>query len=243
MGCREVGVQEFGRFYKAEGSVFIDGSCMSPSSRLLARAGSAVVQMSDGAVAKSVVAHLPRGFQQSAAQAEHYGHLLASLCSEPGVQAVVDCGSVHTASVRGPRFNQQPSRSYGGLWKLNVNPLETRKTKAHRTLEQARADGDEADFHGNAAADTAAKQAVANTMPPEIVLSPLRGRVCFILDFYMAVGRVLASYPPSKQMWGSPQRARGRPRSAAKHQAGRLVATPSLGSLASADGSAWSADV
>ena len=208
--CRGVEVDPvtFHGFDTDGGPVYLDGSCLYPHSRTLARAGASVVQMSGSEVTRAVKANLPKGLAQNAALAEHYSFLLASLSSAQAVVAVADCNSVVVAAECGPSFSHAPSKTYAGLWKVNHHPLVVRKTKAHRTQAEALAQDDAADFFGNQAADRLAKEAAVDALPPEVELRAAFNAIAKAMAFYRAVAKMLASFPPARDIWGKLARAR-----------------------------------
>ncbi len=95
--------------------------------------------------------------------------------SEQGVVPVTDCGSVHRSAVGGQKCATREKRPWAAVWAgIDEQLGQTLKVKAHLTLEQSRAMGQEEIWHGNVAADAAAKQTAAMLLPPEAICQRLR---------------------------------------------------------------------
>ena len=148
---------------------YIDGSAFFSADPYLASAGASVIQHDRGAVTKRLTASIPLEFPRQAAFAEHLAAMLTERHYPAGHQpkAVADCASVVTASHRGRDFAVGEKRTAAGLWvDMRSSGIQVRKTKAHRSYGEAKAQGDETDWIGNDLADTWAKKAAANYLPP-----------------------------------------------------------------------------
>ena len=148
---------------------YIDGSAFFSADPYLASAGASVIQHDRGEVTKRLTASIPLEFPRQAAFAEHLAAMLTERHYPAGHQpkAVADCASVVTASHRGRDFAVGEKRTAAGLWvDMRSSGIQVRKTKAHRSYGEAKAQGDETDWIGNDLADTWAKKAAANYLPP-----------------------------------------------------------------------------
>ena len=140
--------------------VYLDGSCMNPSLEGWAIAGAACVQQ-QGHHEVAITSSIPADFEQTAATAEHIAALMFhQTAAAGGVEAVVDCASVHR-SFQNKAWAQGERRPFGGLWRqCGPQQHKATKTKAHRTKD----DGD-GHFEGNEAADRWAKKAALMSSP------------------------------------------------------------------------------
>ena len=163
-------------FSSSGGEVFGDGSCIYPSFAPLARAGLAIVQVSeDGNLDRAVYGAIPAALPQTSLAAE-YGALSAAYDNSIGVNYVGDCEDV-VRSVNGPVDAALTSRSpHACTWRLLLHrygeALGTRvlsaiKTKAHRHLSDVEESANEKRrYWGNFLADQYAKLGGELHAPP-----------------------------------------------------------------------------
>ena len=150
--------------------IYIDGSAYDAGDPYAAAAGAAAVQMEAGTVVRGIRVTVPSDFPLDSAFAEHLGLLLSDRHSRGNGdrEAVADCASVVSSAHNGHVFATGERRVAAGIWKeVQREGLCVRKTKAHRSREQAEAEGDLEDFLGNQAADDWAKQAARKGRPTE----------------------------------------------------------------------------
>ncbi len=150
------------------GSVYIDGSCTPSPIRGLARAAGSLVMMGEGGLPfKTLQLPVPRHLPQTSQAAEYFMMSAAFSFVRGSADFVGDCLNVVRRFTSAAAKALAPNGKYAGLILPSFRDPEARRTvgvrwtKAHRTLV-----GDEppevaADIRGNAAADEAAKAAVA----------------------------------------------------------------------------------
>ena len=152
--------------------VYTDGSCFCGTDPILASAGAAAVQVyPDGTPARAAWVTLPSWLPQTAASAEHTAVSLAvSIDPTRSLEVYTDCAGV-VASAKNRQWATQHSRPFAALWRdmpLTAWPT-VEKVKAHRSLEQAQAEGDLKHWHGNEAADSYAKGAAMHNLPAKVL--------------------------------------------------------------------------
>jgi hypothetical protein len=107
---------------------------------------------------------------QTAAYAEHAAmHVAAQFMPQGPLTVVADCASVIAAARNGREWATEHRRPVAHLWvTMTPHQLTVEKTKAHRSLGQAREAGDIQAFWGNDAADVYAKKAARlNQLTPD----------------------------------------------------------------------------
>ncbi len=119
---------------------------------------------------RALVAGIPSDFEQSAQVAEHFIlSLLSSVSNLRSPQLVVDCASISQLAALPDECKERYRSPNAGFWRqcrlAGFHPA-ARKTKAHRSLAEARLQGDEADLVGNAAADSFARDEARAALPP-----------------------------------------------------------------------------
>ena len=162
---------EDGNEFKPEnGYIFGDGSCYSPTNRMLSRAGWAFVQVDgEGNILKAIYGCVPAAIVQTSLAAEHFAfwaafenarscvyvgdclHVLS--CFNDGFKAILTGPSPHADFCKSAL-----SRTVD----VGSRFTSVKKIKAHKTLTQTIEAGESvADFHGNAQADALAKEGAA----------------------------------------------------------------------------------
>jgi hypothetical protein len=157
------------------GMVYTDGSGLHPRHGICRRAGWGLhVKGNKGGIIE-VHGAVPSPLPQTATVAEVTAlcHTLRLMEHGATVVVVTDCQAVVTGFESGPD-KLRSGRRHAGVWRniwctirekqLNVT---LRKTKAHRSEKEARAQGDVADYLGNQAADRLAGQGARLIGPPE----------------------------------------------------------------------------
>ena len=150
--------------FQAGTSTYIDGSCVHPTDRRLARAAYAISQQRPDGTKVQLVGEVPAHAPQTAAHAEHLGALMFRLRAAPGATGVVDCGSVITAA-RNRGFMALGHHVHSDLWHEADEGAWFRKTKAHRTLQEARQQGDLDDYLGNDEVDQKCRAKATELLP------------------------------------------------------------------------------
>jgi ribonuclease HI len=155
--------------------VYTDGSGLHPRHGICRRAGWGLQSQGTKGGITEVHGAVPSPLAQTATVAE-----VTALCQtvrllEPGATVVVvtDCQSVVTGFDAGPD-KLRAGRRHAGIWRniwCNIREKQLnvalRKTKAHRSESEARAQGDVTDYLGNQAADRLAGQGARLLGPPE----------------------------------------------------------------------------
>ena len=90
--------------FDTQASACIDGSCVCPTDRWLARATYAVRQERPDGTHIQIVGAVPAHAPQTATFAEHLGASFFKLRAAPGATGIVDCSSVITASTQRDRI-------------------------------------------------------------------------------------------------------------------------------------------
>jgi hypothetical protein len=208
-----------------DGPVYVDGSCCSPALSKLARAGTSLVQMDPEdptKVLKAVGITHPDWAPGEASYGEHEAVRWAQRFCEKGVELVADCSSVLTSWAKGEAWALGPDRPMAPSWPgAHEHIGSIRKTKAHRSWAQAVADGDQADFHGNEAADSWAKKAAAVSELPVNVIKEYPLQVKAATQLVRGLARAVARQRPPVELRRAPrqqparrpaeQTTRGRP--------------------------------
>ena len=143
---------------------FIDGSCACPSDRWLARAAYAIRQQTAKGSTQVIVGTVPAHAPQTAAHAEHLGAAMFRLRASSGATAVVDCGSVLTAAEHREKMSMG-NHVHSDLSQEEDSGACFRKTKAHRSLQEAKAQGDLDNFVGNQIVDDLCRNRAAALLP------------------------------------------------------------------------------
>lgn len=149
--------------------IYVDGSCFNGTVPELAAAGSAAIQLSaDGQLLGGVCFTLPDGYPQTATYAEHMAAFIAMrrLPKNNVPFLVGDCNSVIRSSVD-RKWAIGEDRPCAGVWTQTCLKIEVRKTKAHRTKNEAIAEGDLITWTGNDQADKWAKLAAQENVALE----------------------------------------------------------------------------
>jgi len=164
--CRDgLGLEKF--MFADNVPIYADGSGYYGDDLSLATAGLALLQHKEGIVQKSVQVCLPIGIPATAAAAEHMCVALANKYTRNAYELVTDCGSVYKSGKEGADYALNWARPMAGFWYgVRFKDLTIRKTKAHRSLQQAEKDGDPEDWVGNDLADGLAKAAASFGTPP-----------------------------------------------------------------------------
>jgi hypothetical protein len=149
--------------------IYTDGSAMHIGIMALAVSAGAAFQIGKDGLHYVVRCQVPRAFPQSAVAAEHMAiHLvfrfLALMAGHRGATVISDCQAVVSAFAH-PHLYQGYRAKFGGLWREPglAAVSQVLKTPAHRTLDEAIAQNDQANWFGNDKADYWAKFALAGT--------------------------------------------------------------------------------
>ena len=193
--CRE----EFLGFDPQYGHVYVDGSCFNSTYPGVATAGCAALQMDgDGNLRAVVIFSLPGWAPQNAAFAEHTAILMtdaAAAPGAPGLSVVTDCSSVRAAFLSGPKAATSHRKTYAGLWKDHTGAVgEVLKTKAHRSVQVAREQGDLDHFRGNDLADEWAKRAARWCGPVDADVAAYKAEYKGRTGMLKAIAAVLAEF-------------------------------------------------
>ncbi len=153
---------------KISGRVYADGSCAPSPIRGLARASGALVMTSDdGTPIKTLQLAVPGHLPQTSQAAENFIMAVAFGALRGAAELVGDCYSVVRSFAASAARALTPSRKYAGLVLASYAHLDARRmtalrwTRAHRTLTGNESAEEKVDIAGNAAADKAAKEALA----------------------------------------------------------------------------------
>ena len=116
--------------------------------------------MKDGEVSELMYCILPSWVLPTAAHGEHWAAKMALRYAGENAEIITDCQSVVASVVRGRQYALHHRRTTAGVW-LHApwQQAQVRKTKAHRTREQAGQEDEVADFEGNHKVDQLAKLA------------------------------------------------------------------------------------
>ncbi len=95
---------------------------------------------------------------------------VAQAFAKPGLAPVTDCGSVVRSAVAGPSYSPHEKRPWAALWiDIGGQPGLPVKVTAHFSREQSAELGQLDLWHGNGAADAAAKARAYLLLPPSAV--------------------------------------------------------------------------
>jgi hypothetical protein len=181
--------------------IYADGSGYYGDDASLATAGLALLQHKEGVVTKSVQVCLPFGIPPTAAVAEHICVTLANKYTDSKFEIVTDCGSVYKSGTSGADYALNWARPMAGFWVgIRLPDLTIRKTKAHRSRQQAEQEGDLDDWLGNDLADGLAKEAASFGTPPAAVAEARQLAFLRRVQFYHMVASTLSMWqaqPPS----------------------------------------------
>ena len=186
--------------------IFTDGSCFNGTDSTLAVAGVALVQMCEGNLVRSLQVTLPRWVPATAAAGEHMAPVLASLYSDGPHCIITDCSSVYASAMQGANFALHWSRPMAGMWQdVRFGHLSAKKTKAHRSKQQAIANGDLDEWVGNLIVDELAKEAAAVGAPSPDVIRARASAVTTRVAFYHYASKLLQLWLPNSP---APHRAK-----------------------------------
>ena len=175
-----------------------DGSCFCGTDPVLAAAGAAAVQVyPDGTPARAAWVTLPSWLPQTAASAEHTAVSLAvSIDPTRSLNILSDCASV-VASAKDREWATQHSRPFAAIWRdmpLAAWPTVD-KVKAHRSQQQAQAEGDLKHWHGNEAADNFAKGAALHNLPAKVLQEAQEGAMHQGKKMLVALATLFSKWP------------------------------------------------
>ena len=182
-------------FFDGDSPVYLDGSCVYPSSKALARAGFAAGQFRDGRW-HLLLGLAPSHMPQTAAVGEHLAVLHATARGAEPLFLVTDCASVK--SCYETKKWAKGWLSYADLWRQVPEVYTIVKVKAH----QARASIPQWDLEalrdhaGNEVVDLGAKMAASRGLPSEITIRQEVQHVASTLALYRHAAVVLASHCP-----------------------------------------------
>ena len=186
-----------------KGPGVFSGACFLDGSGLHTKFGNDFTRCGVGAcaidawfnVVLACFAALP-GDLQSVPGAESMALLAALREAVPPLTLYTDCELVVTHVARGRVWSTAASRPWAGIWHqiwliIDEEPgFAIKKVKAHRSLAQARAEGQEFEMKGNKEADRLAKKGASlHNVPPEI-LEATKALDARILEYGAWVGRV-----------------------------------------------------
>ena len=141
---------------------------------------------------------------QSAASREHYGLYLGAICTRKTPTIHEDCASV-VRSATSHEYAVDWRRPFAGLWKMI--PQETWpnviKTKAHRTMEEAKESNDLQHWAGNYQEDLYAKKAAEAGLAPQILLDAQDTVLNFWPQLILAISALFAVWPFPKEAYAS----------------------------------------
>ena len=186
--------------------MYADGSCYEGTDIDFAATGGSCVQIDEVTkkIVKSARATLPEWMEQSAASGEHYGCHLGVLFTPRSPTIHADCASV-VRSATSREYAVDWRRPFAGLWKkvkAHVWP-DVVKTKAHRTLEEAKRSDDARHWHGNYEADLYAKMAAEAGRAPQ----HLRNEQDIVQRYWprliLAVSALLSIWPFPKETYSA----------------------------------------
>ena len=155
-----------GVVFDTKAPTYIDGSCVYPTDRRLARAAYAARQARPDGKYIQIVGAVPANAPQTATFAEHLGATIFRVRAAPNAVGVVDCNSVITAAAHRDRI-ALGHHVHSDLWGEVDKGAVFRKTKAHRTVQEARAQGDLDDFMGNDAVDQLCRAKAIDLLPQQ----------------------------------------------------------------------------
>ena len=200
-------------FRPQQGAIFVDGSAVNPRPPAIASAACAAVQVdAAGQVLASLRAAVPRGWPQTAACAERLVIGLVAQFVHDHCDVYSDCQGV-------VQEWDHPSRAtdaravWGGLWRQIFRTQTERrhcggigrilKCKAHRLKEDCE-QGEPHDlyvWHGNDAADRAAKEAALTATLSRVDIAQYESEYARAVEVARTFGRVLALWPPARLLY------------------------------------------
>jgi len=206
--------------FEPDTPIYGDGSCVEPTCPVLARAAFALWQRATDGTARQVVGTV-EGPVQTASYAEHVAatHLTSHL-QEPATY-VTDCMSVIKAHQRGPHV-ERARLNTAHLWTAAKAHLlaEVAKTKAHRTKEEAEAQGDLEAFMGNAMVDCLCRDKAKARLPEQERIDSFRAQQALGAQLYRFVAKMLTLWEPlhHKALLATAEAYANRPKAPSRHK-------------------------
>ena len=202
-----------GAFRAQQGPIFVDGSAVNPHHPAIASAACAAVQVDvEGKVLVSLRAAVPRGWPQTAACAERLVIGLVAQFVHGHCDIYSDCQGVVQEWNQSARSTDARA-VWGGLWRQILQTQAERrrsggighifKCKAHQ-LKEVCERGDPHDlyvWHGNDAADRAAKETALAASPSKADIAQYECEYARAVGVARTFGRVLALWPPARQLY------------------------------------------
>lgn len=206
-------------FTRDNGRIFVDGSCLSPASKKVARGSWACAQIDpDGATMAATTGIMFKGIDQTASNGKSVGMTMARFNAEQGAALAGDCQSVIANFNKPYGVVAAPDKKNGGQWRAIQHELghwreqwAIEKIKAHRNLQDITDPRELWMAKSNDVADTLAKKAAQRHRLGAEAGEAASKALKFHREVALAMGRLLPSLPATRDLYhaeGAPEAER-----------------------------------